>query len=322
MTVSTVRLANLNTYKLRLADRGTAAWRARVQTVREIAPDVLALQEIVVDEARTGKDRWEEVAARTVRAFAADCQLTAEVEETAGYLDGIAMASNSHRPWFTALVWNPATVTYVPESYRPYGAPDFWHGVTTASFSLGTGDPLTVISYHGDPFRPDFRANEALRLKGICRTVGGVKKSVVLGDFNALSAAVLSDQSGQERYYDPECYRDQDHDDLEYQVIPETIGGEQLADRRQTRALLRGGFMVDAAAHLGAPWEATVGHWENGKGDPDPWGERRIDLVLASRPVAPALVSYQTHRSVAARAASDHLPISVGISTEMLTEEV
>ncbi|MER6304928.1 hypothetical protein [Streptomyces sp. NPDC001657] len=59
-------------------------------------------------------------------------------------------------------------------------------------------------------------------------------------------------------YYDHEPYVGQDHDDLEYQVYPETIGSEQLADRRQTQALLRRGFMVDAAAHLGMPWHPTA----------------------------------------------------------------
>ncbi|MGW2858336.1 endonuclease/exonuclease/phosphatase family protein [Streptomyces sp. NPDC001205] len=321
--MQTKRIANLNAYKLSLTDRGTPGWRARVRAVQEIAPDVLALQEIVVDEARTGRDRWEERAAQTIRAFAADCQLTAEVEETAGYLDGVAMASNGNRPWFTALLWNPATVRYVPGSYRPFGAPDFWHGVTTASFDLGAGDPLTVVSYHGDPFRPSFWADEALRLKGICRTVGGAKKAVVIGDFNAPSASLVSGPGadGAQRHYDAEWYRDQDHDDLEYQVIPETIDGAQLADRRQTEVLLRRGFMVDAAAHLGAPWEATVGHWKNGQGDPDPWGERRIDLCLASRPVVPALVSYRTHRSDAALEASDHLPIILELNPLKIAKE-
>lgn len=65
--------------------------------------------------------------------------------------------------------------------------------------------------------------------------------------------------------------------------------------------------MVDAAAHLGVPWHATVGHWKDGQGDPDPFGERRIDLVLATRPVTPALVAFGVQDSKAALASSDHL---------------
>jgi hypothetical protein len=107
-------------------------------------------------------------------------------------------------------------------------------------------------------------------------------------------------------YYDAEVYTTQRHDDLESQVLDGTIGDTQLADRRQTEMLLRNGYMVDAAAHLGAEWQATVGHWEDGQGDPDPWGERRIDLILVSRPVAPALTAYGVLDSEAALAGSDH----------------
>jgi endonuclease/exonuclease/phosphatase family metal-dependent hydrolase len=311
--VRTVRIANLNAYKLTRRARGTAAWQARVTTVQEIAPDILSLQEVIVDEAGIPRELWDVEAAETIQEFAADCGLTAVVDPTSGYPHATAMASNGNRPWYTAILWNPSTIGVMRESYRPYGAPDFWHGLATAAFDFGTGDPLTVLSYHGDPIRPGFRYNEALRIKSILRATGGAKKAVVLGDFNAASAARIPGPDGHERYYDAEWYRDQDHDDLEYQVIPETIGGEQLADRRQTQALLRRGFMVDAAAHLGAPWEATVGHWKDGQGDPDPWGERRIDLILATRPVAPALVSYRVHRSSVAFAASDHLPVFVDL---------
>ncbi|MDX3024980.1 exonuclease/endonuclease/phosphatase family protein [Streptomyces acidiscabies] len=143
---------------------------------------------------------------------------------------------------------------------------------------------------------------------------------MLLGDFNALSAAKAAGPDGGQ-YYDPEPYLEQDHDDLEYQLLEGTIGTTQLADRRQTEALLRRGFMVDAAAHLGVPWQATAGHWKDGQGDPDPWGARRIDLVYATRPVAPALVGYRTHTSPAARAASDHLPVICEIDPSRIVRE-
>jgi endonuclease/exonuclease/phosphatase family metal-dependent hydrolase len=307
--VRTIRIANLNAYKLRPDARGGAAWTARVNTIQEIAPDILALQEVIVDETSTPRDAWEREAAELIQDLAARCGLTAEVGVTAGRQHGTAMAANGHRPWFTALLWNPSTVALVDDSYRPYGAPDFWHGCTTAQFDVGAHEPVLVASYHGDPFRPDFRANEALRLKGIFRRSGGVKPGVCIGDFNALSAAEINTGHGGRRFYDDEPYLDMRHDDLEFQVRAGAIGGTQLADRRQTEALLRNGYMVDAAAHLGAPWQPTVGHWEDGRGDPDPWGARRIDLILATRPIAPALTRYQTHKSATAEEASDHLPV-------------
>ncbi|MDX3024963.1 hypothetical protein [Streptomyces acidiscabies] len=40
----TIRLANLNAYKLGRNTIGTASWNARVTAIGEIAPDILALQ--------------------------------------------------------------------------------------------------------------------------------------------------------------------------------------------------------------------------------------------------------------------------------------
>ncbi|MEU4113351.1 endonuclease/exonuclease/phosphatase family protein [Kitasatospora sp. NPDC028055] len=296
-----MRIANLNAYKLRPGEEDSARSRARVTAIREMAPDVLALQEVLVDTVPDDQD-WDRAAGEIVRRLAADCGLAAAVSEGPA---GVAMASNSHRPWYTAILWNPDTVAPIPGGFRAFGAPDFWHGCATAQFDVGTTEPFLVASYHGDPFRPDFRANEALRLKGIFRCTGGAKPGVLLGDFNGISAA----RTVTGGHYDAEPYTDQDHDDLEFQCIPETIGTTNLADRRQSAALLRRGYMVDAGAHLGAPWQPTVGYWADGRGDPDPWGERRIDLVLATRPVAPALVDYGVHISLASDEAADHRPI-------------
>ncbi|MQS17379.1 endonuclease/exonuclease/phosphatase family protein [Streptomyces kaniharaensis] len=317
----TIRLANLNAYKLKPVIRGTSSWNARVTAIGEIAPDILALQEVVVDERTTVRGAWEDEAAALIQDLAEQCGLTAVVGVSDGHPHGTAMAANWHRPWWTALMWNPDTVQLVQDSYRPFGAPDYWHGCTTARFDVGAREPILVMSYHGDPFRPDFRYNEALRLKGSIRTTGGVQPAFCVGDFNSISAAEVDDGQGGRRYYDAEPYTDMRHDDLEFQVQAGTIGTTQLADRRQTELLLRRGYMVDAAAHLGAPWDPTVGHWEDGRGDPDPWGARRIDLVLASRPVAPALTAYRAHRSAAAEEASDHLPVYVDFDPSRISEE-
>ena len=46
-----LRIGNPNACKLRLDARGSDAWNARVTVVRELAPELLGLQEIVADEA-------------------------------------------------------------------------------------------------------------------------------------------------------------------------------------------------------------------------------------------------------------------------------
>ncbi|WP_329486696.1 endonuclease/exonuclease/phosphatase family protein [Kitasatospora sp. NBC_01246] len=323
----TIRIANLNAYKLTI-DQPPERWEARATAIKEITPDVLALQEVLVDGAlRDGETELERTercraeAAGIIERLAADCGLTATTVRADGTSGGIAMANNQHRGWFTAVLWNPDTVRAVPGGFRAHGAPDFWHGFTTIQLDIGAAVPVVIGSYHGDPFRPDFRADEARRLKGALRRTGGAKPGFVLGDFNAISAATITTPDGSTSFYDAEPYSQQDHDDLEYQVLEGTIGKGNLADRRQTEILLRRGFMVDAAAHLGAPWEPTVSHWEDGKGDPDPWGPRRIDLALATRPAAPAVISYQTHRSPAALAASDHLPIIVDVDPAAISRD-
>ncbi|RZD82246.1 endonuclease/exonuclease/phosphatase family protein [Streptomyces albidoflavus] len=316
--MTTIRVANLNAYKLGRAARGTSCWNARVTAIREVSPDILALQEVVVDEHTTPRAAWDGEAATVIQDLAQACDLTAGIGESVAYPHRTAMASNAHRAWWTALLWNPDTVRLLPASYRPFGAPDFWHGCTVARFDIGAKEPLSVASYHGDPFRPGLRYDEAVRLKGAFRAskaAGGVQRAIIMGDFNSISAAEVDGLGGGRRFYDAEPYTDLvDHDDLEYQVKRVVEGEAPLADREPTKILLRRGFFVDAAAHLGAPWQPTVGHWEDGQGDPDPWGLRRIDLGLASRPVAPALTSYGAHHSAAARKASDHVPIWMDVN--------
>ncbi|MEU5138141.1 endonuclease/exonuclease/phosphatase family protein [Streptomyces californicus] len=307
-----MRIASFNAHRLTLASRGSSAWEDRVTAVREICPDILCLQEILVSETSVRRAAWDGAAAKTVRAFAEDCGLSASVEVTAGNPHGTAMAANAHRPWFTAVLWNPDVVQAV--GFRAYGAPDFWHGCTRVDFKiLGTTLAIRVVSYHGHPISPDLRVSECLRLKSIFRDVGGPVPGFCLGDANSISAATVDDGVGGRRYYDHEPYTRQNHDDLEYQVWADTIGGAQLARRDNTAVLLRSDYMVDAAAYLGAKWEPTVGHWADGQGDPDPWGPRRIDLILATRTAAPLLTRYGVHRSPAGLRGADHLPPYVDV---------
>lgn len=181
-----IRIANLNAYKLSPTTRNTRSWAARVTAIQEIAPDILALQEFILDESGTGRDRWESEAASLIQDLSEECGLSASVRVSAYHPHGTAMAANWHRPRWTALMWNPHTVDVVEGSYRPFGAPDYWHGCTTARFDVGAKVPVLIASYHGDPFRPDYRYNEALRLKGTICTTGGVRPALCVGDFNSI----------------------------------------------------------------------------------------------------------------------------------------
>lgn len=145
-----LRIANFNAYKLSPEEVDSKTWESRVIAVREMAPDVLALQEVLVDEGSLPPERWDGAAAELIQRFADDCGLTANIS-VPGYAHGTTMASNSARPWYTALLWRPDAVNI--QRFRPYGAPDFFHGCTTATFDVGASKPLKVASYHGDPYR-------------------------------------------------------------------------------------------------------------------------------------------------------------------------
>ncbi|MFD7408796.1 hypothetical protein ACFV7R_40530 [Streptomyces sp. NPDC059866] len=142
-----IRLADLDADKLMPITRGTTSWNARVTAIRKISPDILAPQEVIADESTTSRDSWERQAAVLIQNLAERCGLTSKVNVTDGHPYGTAMAANRHRPWWTALMWNPGTVHLVDGSYRPFGAPDFWHGCATARFDIGSREPILVAGY-------------------------------------------------------------------------------------------------------------------------------------------------------------------------------
>ncbi|MEU5834924.1 hypothetical protein ABZ820_14795 [Streptomyces diacarni] len=166
----TIRFANLNAYKLTRVTIGDASWRARVTVIKEITPDVLALQEVVVNETRPPSE-WAQEASESVQQLASECGLSATTVRADGSPGPTAMANNAHRGWYTALLFNPDAVTPTPGGFRPYGAPDLWHGLTTAVFDIGASSPITVANYHGDPFRGGWRLDEAYRLNSVFRTI-------------------------------------------------------------------------------------------------------------------------------------------------------
>ena len=59
-----------------------------------------------------------------------------------------------------------------------------------------------------------------------------------------------------------------------------------------------------------APWQPTAGHHPD-----DVYGangvRRRIDAVRVTAPLVPAMRAHQVHDTAQARAASDHLPVTV-----------
>jgi hypothetical protein len=134
-------------------------------------------------------------------------------------------------------------------------------------------------------------------------------------DWNAQSADVVSDpQTGQQQLYEPvdpfaavswdedlahQCCRAESADGV----------GRHWVDRSAGEALVAGG-LVDAAAALRAPWQATCGYFPG-----DGYGSlgilRRIDAIRVTTPVLPALRRHEVTDTAATRLASDHLPVTV-----------
>ncbi|MFD7595628.1 hypothetical protein ACFV6D_21630 [Kitasatospora sp. NPDC059812] len=134
-----------------IANTSSAGKRQEV-LVDEDAPED-ADEHGIVDEAKR-HHRWDTQAAAVIERLVRECGLTATTVCSDGSPGPVAMARNRDRPWFTAVLWNPATVTPVPGGFRPYGSPDYWHGFTTIQLDIGGRAPLLTASYHGDPFRP------------------------------------------------------------------------------------------------------------------------------------------------------------------------
>ncbi|WP_439681569.1 endonuclease/exonuclease/phosphatase family protein [Embleya sp. MST-111070] len=272
-----------------------------VNAIRGMDVHALAVQEIIGDEPEDG--------AKVLLKLADDTGLTCTTapDPKTGAPAGPALASSQHT-YHTAMLWHP-DIQPVPGGWRAYnGAPDFWHSMATVVLDVG-GKNIKLASFHGDPFRPDWRYNEARRVSSAFRagTPGAIG-----ADWNAISA----DRRPDGTYYDTDPYTHQDHIDLEYQIEwREDPSETPVADRRASEVLRRSG-LFDTAALLDTPWEPSSGHWPDGKGDPDKWGERRVDTIRITRHLIPGLRSHRTIRTPDTLAGSDHLPVVVEVEPE------
>ncbi|CAM5313564.1 endonuclease/exonuclease/phosphatase family protein [Streptomyces abikoensis] len=297
----TVRFGTYNLFNL--APPQTSSDQKRydclVRAIRGLDVQVLAVQEILGSTPEDGS--------RVLSRLADDTGLvcTTTPDPATGAPAGSALASSQHS-FHTGLLWHP-DLQAVPGGWRAHnGAPDFWHSLATLVLDIG-GQRVKFASFHADPFRPDWRYNEARRVTSAFRS--GIPGAVG-ADWNAISADRRPDGS----LFDDDPYTGQDHIDLEYQIEwRDDPTAPPKADRRAGEVLRRGG-LLDTAAVLDVPWEPTTGHWANGRGDPDRWGPRRIDTIRITEHLAPALRAHRTVRTSDTLAASDHLPVIVDLA--------
>lgn len=298
-----VLFTSYNTYDLFLG--GSAAEQERyglvVDTIRDIGPDVLAIQEI-----RAG---GEEEARQRLRQLAGDTGLQCLVPGPDGGPARPALALGSHG-YHLGLLWRDG-VEAVPGSLQTRRR-DYWHALACVVLDVG-GRRVRHASYHAPPFGRRMRTDESeLLLAAITRSGVGLP-SLVGADWNADSADRV-EAGGRWRLYEP-------HDpyagvewfpDLAYQCewdYDERGRRRHRVDRSAGEVLWAGG-LHDAAAALRAPWQPTTGHHPD-----DPFGRhgvhRRIDIIRVTADMPGALRAHQVTDTATARRASDHLPVSV-----------
>ncbi|MGY4969562.1 hypothetical protein ACWGCC_10070 [Streptomyces nigrescens] len=326
--MSTSDLIRHGTYNLfnfskpRTSEEKERYWRL-VEATRALGVHSLSVQEVLGVDA--------EEAGQLLRQFADDtclrCMTAPNPRSGAPAEPAIAASQHGHLDksgafrgnYHVGLLWSPE-IQPVPGGWRAYnGLPDFWHALATQLLDFG-GTRLKIGSFQGDPFRADWRFNEARRV--VSAYLG--QSGLLGGDFNGLASDLRAGRrfhkflrwlwpwAGPD-YYDPEPYSRQRHDLLEFQIQwRDKRPRRPKADRRAGEVLRRQG-LLDAAAVADVPWQATCGHWPG-----DVWGLRRIDTNRVTRDIAPAVVSHESVFTDLTRLAADHLPIVTAVDNSRI----
>jgi endonuclease/exonuclease/phosphatase family metal-dependent hydrolase len=282
---------------------GREHYRMVVEVVRNLDPDVLAVQEIRADDQQTAQARLGQLAD--------DTGMTGAVPGAGGGQARPVLAMGT-RGYHLGVLWRPG-IEPVPGSLRTYGKGDFWHSLACITLDVG-GRKVRHASHHATPFGRQLRADQNERLTAIVTSSSGLP--VIIGaDWNTECADRVYDEArGAWISYEP---RDPFagitwFDQLIYQCewdYDERGQRRHRADRRPGDVLWAGG-LHDAAAVLRAPWQATAGHHPA-----DSYGahgiRRRIDAVRVSSQLRGALRAHHVDCSELARRASDHLPVTV-----------
>jgi endonuclease/exonuclease/phosphatase family metal-dependent hydrolase len=255
---------------------------------------VLAVQELKSQGVQFAADRMREFA----DAVRMECSVPSAEPDGSSC---VAVAAASTR-FNVGLLWRPG-IKPVPGSVRTYADPgDLWHGLVMLGLDIGGPAPVRFVSYHADPFRPDRRFADAIRVAAIIR---GRLPTVVCADWNNISA----DRRRSGEFYDEDPFPTMPFFPALLQQVRwcDDPDAAPRADRRSTEVVRRAG-LYDVAAALDSPWQATTGHWPGAR-----YGPRRIDAVRVNGAMLPALRRHQVVDTELTRLASDHLPVVVTI---------
>jgi endonuclease/exonuclease/phosphatase family metal-dependent hydrolase len=289
------------TYNLLELDGSAARLDAVSGVIASLGTDVVAVQEILAPDPGMASAR--------LRDLAGACGLRCEVPLAVGSPGAAAVAFGGHG-FHVGLMWRDG-IEPVPGSLRCLGGADFWHGLAVVTLDVG-GTLVRHASFHATPFSRDLRASQNERLVGAV-TRPPAPPVLVGADWNTVCADRVLTGGRWELYEPDDPYADADwFADLMYQCrwdYDEQGFRRHWADRRAGDVLWSGG-LHDAAAVLRTPYQPTTGHHRD-----DVYAisgiARRIDAVRVTAPLIPALRGHFVTGSDAARAASDHLPVTV-----------
>jgi endonuclease/exonuclease/phosphatase family metal-dependent hydrolase len=297
-SVSSVLFSTYNLFNLSAPDGPHHA--AVAEVIRSLDTDVLAVQEVLAPDAETAAGR--------LRALADAVGMRCDVPYGAGRSAALTFGGHGCH---VGLMWRDG-IEPLPDSLRCAGGRDFWHGLVQVTLDVG-GTLVRHASFHATPFSRILRGEQNERLiASITRPPGGAP-ALIGADWNTECAdRVLAD--GAWRLYEPsDPYAGVPwFTDLVYQCDWDYDAAgcrRHWADRRPGDVLWAGG-LHDVAALLGAPWQPTTGHHPD-----DVYAahgiRRRIDAIRVTGQLVPAMRGHEVTESEQAKAASDHLPITV-----------
>ncbi|MEV8510690.1 hypothetical protein [Dactylosporangium sp. NPDC051484] len=128
------------------------------EVIRDIDSDVLAVQELIGATPDAAADQL----LRLADATGMECLLHQPVGKAA---PKVAVASATSG-FSTGVLWRTGIT---PIAWRAIGPGDLWHALATIVLDIGGAQPVKVGSYHADPFRPDRRFTDALRVISMFR---------------------------------------------------------------------------------------------------------------------------------------------------------
>jgi len=298
--------------------------RERVfEVIRELDADVVAVQEL--------RPRNPDLAGARLAELAKETGLTSYRADS----DQVAIAGAPHG-FYVGLLWNPNTVTPVPDTFYDYDEGDFWHGMISGVFTVSGDDGLKYqvnhSSYHATPVgNSSRRASEAERVALSLIRPDNHPPGLIGADWNSVSADRVPigetdspDETGHWVYYDEDPYTNLPwRSDFIFQCEWDYSENGRRSSWRANRApseILYSAGIVDAASTLHAasftadqnekkeiPRHITTGYWPVD----DPLPPRRFDTIRVTNEVAPALCGYEVFDNPLSRSASDHLPVVV-----------